>query len=91
MATAAQNAEQAVAIISCANAFKSAKVLIDQAIFHNQSLAINWLAVSASDIEGVTSASPADISNAVSTLAAVQALWAADHGGNIEKLAKPIT
>jgi len=95
----AANADQAKAVAASvkelAEALKSAKNLTDQLVENNQALSINWnnpptgLVDETGLIVG-TNYTPGQISNAIGSLAAFQALWAAGHGGNFELLAKPI-
>ena len=82
------------AIVSLANAAKSLKSLTDQVLAKNAAHSIDWNALpdGAVDQAGYLACgdTPAEISNAIGSLAAYQALWANGHGGNFEKLAKAI-
>lgn len=83
----------ATAVVDLANAAKSLKYLTDQALAKNAAHAIDWndLPAGAVDANGYLACgdTPAEISNAVGSLAAYQTLWTT-HGGNFEKLAKAI-
>ena len=82
----------ATAVVDLANAAKSLKYLADQALAKNAAHSIDWndLPVGAV-VDGYLACgdTPAEISNAVGSLAAYQTLWTT-HGGNFEKLAKAI-
>jgi methyl-accepting chemotaxis protein len=89
MATAAQTSETAAAIVDCANEIKSLMAITNQALDHNSALSIDWNSVNAEDIADATDATPAEVSNAIGSLASLQTYWET-HGGNFEKLAKAI-
>ncbi len=93
-ATVSEINEVATAAVSLANTAKSLKKLADQVLDKNAAHSIDWnsLPEGAVDQAGYLACgdTPAEISNAIGSLAAYQALWANGHGGNFEKLAKAI-
>lgn len=83
------------AVVSLANAAKSLKFLADQALAKNSAHGMDWgnLPDGAVDANGYlvgTDDTPAEISNAIGSLASYKELWLNGHGGNFEKLAKAI-
>lgn len=97
---AATQAEITAIVNSIKELAKQAKILkslTDQALAHNSAHSIDWnefaqdypdLVDESGDIvdAGIT---PAELSNAIGSLASYQTYWTT-HGGNFEKLTKPI-
>lgn len=96
MATNAQATNVIGAAKDLAKRVKALKSDIDQALGYNASLALDWNNLATSNADMVSgglvsgeSFAPADVSNVIGSLAAIQTLWTT-HGGNFEKFSIPV-
>lgn len=93
------------ACVDIATKLKQAKAIIDQALAFNSAVGTQWDEAQAGDVVELhaslfetldgdnvfqgTGITPAEVSNVIGSAANFQTWWAT-HGGNMEKLAKPI-
>ena len=83
-------------VSALATAAKSLNALAGQSLDYNSALSIDWNNLPEGSVDGDgnilgTTFAPADVSNVVGSLATFQTdWWDAGHGGNCEKLSKPI-
>lgn len=98
MASNAEVVALAKAVADVAKQFKSADALSYQVLNSNTAAAIDWNQVGTSNAGALdedghisgTSYTPAEVSNMIGTLAAIDTLLDGGHRGNLEKLTSPI-
>ena len=86
----------AAAVAEMATMHKRVNSLASQVLANNSAKSINWEDLPAGSVDedgnvDGTTYTPAEISNVIGSLSTYQtAHWDAGHGGNYEKLSKPI-
>lgn len=97
MATNTQATSVIDAVKDLSKQVKALTSNIDEALRFNTMLGLNWNNLASSNPELVggglvvgESVSPADVSNALGSLAAIQTLYAGGDGTNLEKFSLPV-